>query len=73
MAVNDERSSSGNPYNYEDVKPPSTPLSLPSLMIGGAVFSFHYNADVNQVPTEAILSKAISAGANGVCPFFAVL
>lgn len=42
----------------------SRTLQLPSLMIGGAVFSHHYNQDVNQVPTEAILSRAIASGAN---------
>jgi hypothetical protein len=50
---------------YRREKAPSIPLSLPSLMLGGAVFSFHYNANVQQVPTEAILSRAIEAGANG--------
>jgi len=34
-------------------------------MIGGAVFSYHYNQDVSKVHTEAILSQAISSGANG--------
>jgi hypothetical protein len=45
----------------------SPPLPLPSLMIGGAVFSHHYNEDLDQVPTEAILSQAIEAGANSEC------
>ena len=43
----------------------SYPLQLPSLMIGGAVFSHHYNQDIDQIPTKAILSRAIQAGANG--------
>lgn len=29
------------------------------------MFSYHYNDDVSKVPTEAILSRAIEAGANG--------
>ena len=48
-----------------DEKAPQELLQLPSLMIGGAVFSYHYNEDVTKVPTEAILSQAIEAGANG--------
>lgn len=40
-------------------------LTLPPLMIGGAVFSYHYNEDVSPVYTEAILSRAISSGAYG--------
>ncbi|KAK5209130.1 hypothetical protein LTR47_004842 [Exophiala xenobiotica] len=43
---------------------PDSPLTLPPLMIGGAVFSYHYNEDVSKVDTEAILSRAISSGAN---------
>jgi hypothetical protein len=58
---------SGNSKNHEEM--PSAPLQIASLMIGGAVFSQFYNDDVNKVPTEAILSRAIDAGANGTLPF----
>ena len=41
-------------------------LILPPLMIGGAVFSHHYNEDISQLHTDEILSRAISSGANGM-------
>jgi aryl-alcohol dehydrogenase-like predicted oxidoreductase len=51
---------------------PDSPLTLPPLMIGGAVFSYHYNEDVSKVDTEAILSRAISSGANGEATSFCI-
>ena len=51
--------------SHANERPPQTALQLPSLMVGGAVFSHHYNQDVSKVPTQNILSRAIEAGANG--------
>ena len=45
---------------------PSGPLKLPSLMIGGAIFSHHYNADTSRLPTASIISRAFSNGPNAL-------